>query len=142
MERFFLCCLVGVGLSLPAQAGELDQEAAPAGQSTRTAKAPVLNAKAVVGSEMDKEAPQQSWRRGGWGWGSCSPGFGYSCYRPYGGYSCYSPYCGYSCYSPYCGYSCYSPYCGYSFGYSCSPSVAYYAPCYTGGYGSYCYGGW
>src|SRR4051812_33029586 len=141
MARLLFCCVALIGLSLPARAGELDQEAARAAPATPTAKTSALDGKPVAGTEMDKEAPQQSRRYGGWGWGHYGHGHGYG----YGGYRSYRGYgFGYGGYRSFYGYGFgygYRPYYGYGFGYVGYPSYAYYAP-YCVGYGSVYYGGW
>jgi hypothetical protein len=121
MARLLLCCVAVLGLNVPGRAGELDREPAAAGPATLTAKAPVLDAKAVAGSEMDKDSPEQAWRCGGWGWGC----------RPFCGFGCYRPFCGFGF-----GYSCYRPFCGFGFG--CYPCFACYSPCYAGCFGGFC----
>ncbi len=139
MARLIVCCVAVIGLSLPARAGELDQEAARAAPATPTAKASVLDAKVVAGTELDKEAPQQSRRYGGGGWGHYGHGHGYG----YGGYRSFYGHgygFGYGGYRSFYGYG-YRPYYGYGFGYVSYPSYAYYAP-YCVGYGSVYYGGW
>jgi hypothetical protein len=108
--RYLLCCLGLFALSLPARAGELDNEKAPVRPAAAKATAPVL-AKAGTASEMDKEAPQQSWRccHGGWG---C----GHGCF---GGFCCRSCFCFRPCFSCYPSFCCAQP---------------YYGGCYGGGY--------
>jgi len=100
MAKYVLCCLGVFALSLPARGGELDNEQAPNRSVKVAAKvsAPVL-AKAMAGSELDKEAPQQSWRchRCGWGCHRCYHG---CCFRCAPVVCCYPTYC---CYRP-----CYS----------------------------------
>src|SRR4051812_7571683 len=91
MGKYILCCLGVLALSLPARAGELDNEPSSVRSATVSAKAaaPVL-AKAVTGSELDKEAPQQTWRCC-----RCGGGCGYRCG---GGFCCRSFVCCYPAY--------------------------------------------
>jgi hypothetical protein len=103
MGKYVLCCLGMLALSLPARAGELDNEQLPTSSGKAAMKAaPSGLVKATAGSELDKEAPQQSWRCcrrccGCWGgcgrcWGCCR-----CCYPVvacYPTFSCCQPYCG------------------------------------------------
>jgi hypothetical protein len=102
MARYVLCCLGMLALSLPAWGGELDNEKTPsksvrAGQQTAASKvATPLAAKTTSGSELDKEAPQQSWRCGRccWGCRRCYHGCGFGCCPTVSicpSYCCYQP---------------------------------------------------
>jgi len=94
MQKYVLCCLGILALSLPARAGELDNEGKPATTPAAAKAAAPAMAKVGSGAELDKEAPQQAWHchHGGWGYGPA-----YGCYRPYWGYG----YPGFGCYRPY-----------------------------------------
>jgi hypothetical protein len=100
MAKYVLCCLGVFALSLPAWAGELDNEQTPARYvKVATKAAAPVQTNAAMGSELDKEAPQQSWRchRCCWGCRRCC----FSCYFGCAPVVCaYPTYC---CYRP-----CYS----------------------------------
>ena len=101
MGKYVLCCAAVLFLGTALRAGELDGERSPfkAGKAAPPA-AGVTDQKTTVGSEMDRESPEQAWRfRGGWGrgwrgygwrggYGSWGYGWGYG--RPY--FGCYTPY--------------------------------------------------
>jgi hypothetical protein len=136
MARFFMCCVAVFGLSLSARAGELDREAARAGPAALVAKASVLDAKPVAGTEMDKEAPQQSRRYGGWGWGGRGFAFGGWGWGgrgfAFGGWGWRGRGFAFGGWG----------WRGRGFGFFPSVSYAFYAPFYTGCDNGLYFGGW
>lgn len=121
MTRYLLCCLGVLALTVPSRAGELDNEQSPANSAKAAPRASVpAPATLASGAELDKEAPQQSCRFRGCGFGGGFGG-GYGCYRPC--YSCYRP-CGYGGFGG-CGFGGYGGFGG--FGGSCG----------YGGFGGY-----
>jgi hypothetical protein len=67
MRVFVASLVVLAALALPAPAGELDRES----PVIKAIPALVQPADLPGGTEMDRETPDQSWKRwrGGWGWG-------------------------------------------------------------------------
>ncbi|WP_086026121.1 hypothetical protein [Zavarzinella formosa] len=134
--RMLLGCATALLLagSASVRADELDRET----KGKPVAPVPAAATAPVVGSELDKESPEQSahyhWR-GGYGGGFRGYGYGgYGGYRSfgYGGYyGGYRPYYG--------GYSSfYSPYISIGYGGYGGGYGSYYRPYYGyGGYGRY-----
>jgi hypothetical protein len=121
MFRTLLSTLALFGFGAVASAGELDKEAAKSNAAPAAVAATTTNSPAV-GTELDKESPQDAYHHhggwgGGWGhrgWGGGWGGYGYRGwgggwggygYRSFGGF--YRPY--------YSGFGFFRPYYGYGY---------------------------